>query len=82
MFPPRLTRQEFKDLFTEDIYCDYIFEKLRNAQTAQAHDTIERKIFVEYAMSVKDIYMWVSLVSVSPPPLSFPPYHCLDCMIG
>jgi hypothetical protein len=63
MFPPRLTRDEFRNLFTEDIYCEYIYDKMMNPNH---HNTIERKIFVEYAMSVKDLYMYLFIVLIFP----------------
>lgn len=62
MFPPRLTKEEFRDLFTENIYFDYISEKLiqKTQQSPTATPgTIERRVFVEYAMNMKDIYMYV-----------------------
>jgi hypothetical protein len=54
MFPPRLSRDEFKDLFTENIYCEYIYDKLMD----KTNQTVERKAFVEYALSVRDVYMY------------------------
>ena len=54
MFPPKLSKEEFRELFSDDIYCEYVFMKLSGGAK-----TVAREVFVDYAGALKDVYMWV-----------------------